>query len=329
MNHSAGGTLAVIVVNFGSSDLLRRTLLPLTAQLEDAVTVVVDSYSTAAERAAIAALAAEAGWSLVTPEENIGFGAGMNAGAERARSLGAATFLLLNPDASIEPDAIARLQARCSDDPFVLAAPTVLRPDGSVWSAGSDLYLADGRIRSARRRGDFPGARREEWLSGACLMLTAALWDAIDGFDPGYFLYWEDVDLSHRVRAAGGRLEVLADATAVHAEGGTQGTDGRQAGAQSAGEPKSSVYYYYNIRNRLLFASRHLPDSDLRAWRRATVRVSWEILLQGGRRQFLRSAAPLVAGWRGVRDGRRLVREELRRRSEQPLVGGQPAVERR
>ena len=160
-------------------------------------------------------------------------------------------------------------------------------------------------------------------------MLTAALWDRIDGFDPGYFLYWEDVDLSHRVRAAGGRLEVVADATAVHAEGGTQSTDGRRR-ARSPGGAEVVRYYYYNIRNRLLFASRapaRFRPARLAA--RATLRVSWEILLQGGRRQFLRSAAPLVAGWRGVRDGRRLVREELRRRSEQPLVGGQPAVERR
>ena len=319
---AAEGTLAVIVVNYGSSELLRSTLVPLGATLPDTMVVVVDSYSGPGERDAVAALARDAGWSLVTPADNVGFGGGMNLGVERARSLGASLFLLLNPDASIEPDAVARLRRRCAADPLVLAAPTILRPDGSLWSSGSDLYLADGRIRSARRREEHPGASREEWLSGACLLLTATLWDRVGGFDPDYFLYWEDVDLSHRVRAAGGRLEVVADATAVHAEGGTQAV-----GAQAAGEPKSDAYYYYNIRNRLLFACRHLPDDDLIAWRRTAPRVAREILLQGGRRQFLRSLAPLGAAWRGVRDGRRLVRGELRRRVEQAAVGVQSSVD--
>ncbi len=35
-----------------------------------------------------------------------------------------------------------------------MVSPTILRPDGSTWFAGSDLYLADGRIRSKARRGD-------------------------------------------------------------------------------------------------------------------------------------------------------------------------------
>jgi GT2 family glycosyltransferase len=318
---SARGTLAVIVVNYGSSDLLRANLLPLHRGLTDAVTVVVDSYSGEEERAAVTALADQSGWSLVRPETNVGFGVGMNLGVERARTLGAGTFVLLNPDASIEPEAVERLRSVCAEDPLVLAAPVIVRPDGSVWSDGADLYLADGRIRSLRRRDERPGARRETWLSGACLALTAALWDRVGGFDPDYFLYWEDVDLSHRARLAGGRLAVLADVRAVHAEGGTQ-----DSGAQSAGEPKSYGYYYYNIRNRLLFACRHLSDAELIAWRRAAPTVAWEILLQGGRRQFLRSLSPLVAGWRGVLDGRRLVDAELRRRAEQQTVGGQAPV---
>lgn len=324
MDGSARSMLAVIVVNYGSAGLLRSNLLPLHSRLADALTIVVDSYSGDEERAAVAALADEAGWSLVRTSENVGFGVGMNLGVERAGALGATTFLLLNPDASIEPEAVDLLRRSCAEEPLTLAAPVVLRPDGSVWSEGADLYLADGRIRSIRRRSERPAAVREEWLSGACLALTATLWKRIGGFDPGYFLYWEDVDLSHRVRTAGGQLAVLEDARAVHAEGGTQGS-----GAPSAGERKSYGYYYYNIRNRLLFACRHLSDDELVAWSRATPAVAWEILLQGGRRQFLRSLSPLIAGWRGARDGRRLVRAELRRRAEQEAVGGQAPVDGR
>ncbi|MFP3514283.1 hypothetical protein SB775_32830, partial [Peribacillus sp. SIMBA_075] len=51
-----------------------------------------------------------------------------------------------------------------------------------------------------------------------------------------------------------------------------------------------------------------LPPETVRAWRRSTLPVAWEILLQGGKRQFLTSGEALRAGWRGVRDGLRLSR---------------------
>ena len=191
-------------------------------------------------------------------------------------------------------------------EPLTLVSPTVLRPDGSVWFSGSDLYLDDGRIKSSRRRDPVIRKRIEPWLSGACLLVSAELWNRVGGFADDYFLYWEDVDLSYRVVRSGGELEVCTGATATHAEGGTQGTDG-----QSSGTAKSANYYYYNIRNRLLFASLNLSTPDLKRWLKLTVPVAREILLQGGRRQFLRSLAPLTSGLRGVRDGRRIAKAEF------------------
>jgi GT2 family glycosyltransferase len=293
---------AVIVVNYGSSDLLEANLTSLTRRSPGLLAVVVDNLTTAEERASMRALATAEGWELVEPDANIGFGAGVNRGVDRARERGADRFLILNPDATIEPDSAARLLAAVVHDPSALVAPRILRPDGSVWFAGSDLYLDDGRIRSRRRRPhDVDESRVEPWLTGACLALASALWDRVGGFSDDYFLYWEDVDLSHKVVTSGGRLVSLDDAVAIHAEGGTQAE-----GLASSGQAKSTTYYYYNIRNRLLFAALHLSDADYRAWLSHTRAVSWEILLQGGRRQFLTSLAPLRAGLRGMRDGRRL-----------------------
>ncbi|MEV8213005.1 glycosyltransferase family 2 protein [Leifsonia sp. NPDC077715] len=294
--------LAVVVVNYGSSALLSETLAAVAADVPEATIVVVDNYSTDDERTALRALAGPLGWNVVEPRENLGFGGGMNLGVARARELGARRFLLLNPDATIRRADIEVLVARSIAEPMTLLSPVVRRSDGSPWSLGADVYLRDGRIRSAARRGTVPGERLP-WLSGACLLVTDRLWDAVGGFADEYFLYWEDVDLSVRVSRAGGSLALVEDATAVHDEGGTQGTDGSRSGTA-----KSGTYYYYNIRNRLLFAARNLPPETVRAWRRATLPVAWEVLLQGGRRQFLTSTAALRAGWRGVRDGLRLSR---------------------
>lgn len=317
---------AVVVVNYGSATLLAENLTALTRAADGLLTVVVDSFSTAAEREAVVALCEREGWLAVLPADNPGFGAGMNAGVARAAEAGAKRVLLLNPDAVIASDAARALFDTVVAAPSTLVAPRILRPDGSVWSSGSDVSLVDGRMTSARRRPQPPSRRAQPWLSGACLCLSLDLWERVGGFADGYFLYWEDVDLSFRVRRAGGALTVREDVSATHAEGGTQ-----QSGAETAATAKSEGYYYFNIRNRMLFAALNLGDDDLRAWLRASPRVAWEILLQGGRRQFLRSLAPLRAGFRGVRDGRRIARAELAARAGGPrrTPAHEPAQEER
>jgi GT2 family glycosyltransferase len=270
--------------------------------------VVVDNFTSTSERAAVEGLAAIEGWSTILSDDNLGFGAGMNAGVARAIELGASEFLLLNPDATLSADAVAALLRAIEASPMTLVSPTILRPDGSVWFAGADLYLADGRIRSLARRDRDAQATIMPWLSGCCLAVTKQLWTAVGGFDTEYFLYWEDVDLSRRVVDAGGSLLVAPGAVAVHAEGGTQ----RSGGLQTAATAKSPIYYYYNIRNRLLFAARHLESNEIDAWLAVSRRVAWEVLLQGGRRQFLSPIRPLDAARRALRDGRRIARERMR-----------------
>lgn len=291
--------LAIVVVNYASSALLAENLARTVDEVRPAHVVVVDNLSSPQEREAVRSLAATSGWSLVEPDANLGFGGGMNIGALRALELGAEDLLLLNPDATISADAVRTLQERAARSRMRALAPRVVDGSGAVWFEGADVYLSDGKTMGVRKRGLRPHDERWEWLSGACLLVPDELWRATGGFDDEYFLYWEDVDFSRRVIAAGGELEVVADATAVHDEGGTQGRDPSQ-------RAKSEGYYYYNIRNRMLFAAKHLDEEGVRRWRRGALASAREVLLRGGRRQFLAPWRPLRAAYRGVRDGRRL-----------------------
>jgi GT2 family glycosyltransferase len=297
MTSETGGLLAIIVVNYGSSALLAQNLAPLSGALPDCITVVVDNRTDDAERGAIAALAARQGWLAVYPDTNLGFGSGVNVGASAAFAAGATHLLILNPDASITAEAVRSLHVRSIAAPGALYCPRIVRPDGSTWFAGSDLHLDDGRLRNPSRRGD---TRFEPWPTGACLLVDRELWQTVGGFDDDYFLYWEDVDLSHRVLAAGGRLVLCDDVTAVHDEGGTH------EDAAHATRRHSDTYYRYVIRNRLLFAAKHLDETGYRAWLGNARSVAWETLLQGGRRQFVRTPGVLLVGWRALREGRRL-----------------------
>lgn len=294
MTRGATG-LAVIVVNFGSSDLLTRNLTRSTTATDHVV--VVDCYSSAGERDRVRSLGDEHGWDVVLLDDNLGFGGGMNAGMTHAAQAGATHYLLLNPDAVIDRASVAILESAIARDPLTLVSPRVVDAQQRVWFAGADVDLQDGVTRGVAARTRHPDAETWEWISGACMMLSESLRALVGGFDEDYFLYWEDVDLSRRVVTAGGRLRVEQSALAQHDEGGTH----RDARGERA---KSRTYYRYMIRNRMVFAVKHLDRVGVRRWRRSDVRVAWSVLMQGGRRQLLAIPSPIPAALRGLREGR-------------------------
>jgi GT2 family glycosyltransferase len=126
---------------------------------------------------------------------NDGFGAGHN----RAAAATSAPFLfVLNPDTELPPDCIARLHAVAVADDGRVAA----------WEA-RQLPYEHPKIYDAV-------TLEVPWFSGACVLLRRSAFDAVGGFDPAYFLYCEDVDLSWRLRSAGWRLRYVPSATVRH-----------------------------------------------------------------------------------------------------------------
>lgn len=277
---------ALIVVNYGSHGLLERNLGELDVQGLGALVVVVDNLRSPADSRAMAELAESRGWLLVPTGWNAGFGTGVNLGAAVALARGCDVLITLNPDLEVDAAVVRELAAAVRADPASMVGPRVMTPDGRVWFGGGFVALDEGRCRSVPGPA---GERTPPWLSGACLAVHRDLWSRVGGFDEEYFLYWEDVDLSYRVVRAGGRVEVRQDLTAVHQVGGTQHDPGVRA--------RSAAYYFYNCRNRLLFAAKHLDRRDRWRWAVGTPADVRRVLLRGGRRQFAR---PLSCLWPGV-----------------------------
>jgi N-acetylglucosaminyl-diphospho-decaprenol L-rhamnosyltransferase len=283
-----GGTarLGIVVVTFGAPELLDTNLATIDTAALGAHVVIVDNFHSPAARGAVAAIADRHGWTMVALLSNIGFGAAANEGVRRAAALGCSAFLLLNPDARISADSIKDLWRECEASPSTMQCPRIVRPDGTVWFRGFGIDASSGNVR-AGDAGD-PGG----WLTAACLMVHRDLWQRIGGFDPDYFMYWEDVDLSRRCLDVGGQLRMRQELVAVHEVGGTQG------------KGKSAGYYYFNCRNRLLFASKHLPASGLVRWIIATPSASIRVMMRGGgRRRLVTSPSTLWAVLRGSAAG--------------------------
>ena len=155
---------------------------------------------------------------LVESRANLGFGAGCNLGAGAAP--GSPLLLFLNPDAEVTPGAVPALLERLHHTPTAaIAGPRLASPDGaprrpgaafrpwarSSWRAppwsGATPAGAPCAATASRAGRRSPGP--VDWLSGACLLVRRAAFDEVGGFDPLFFMYFEEVDLARRLAGRG------------------------------------------------------------------------------------------------------------------------------
>ncbi|MCX6567248.1 MAG: glycosyltransferase family 2 protein [Candidatus Aminicenantes bacterium] len=160
---------------------------------------------------------------------NLGFGAANN----RAVRESSGEFLLfLNTDTILQPGAVSALLAAVRPDAGAVAAGPLLFPsEGKVQvSFGSRVDFLGQLVQKTiwnpfykRRLRRHPAAREAGWLSAACFLCRRSAFEATGGFDEGFFLYFEDIDLCVRMRSAGGRLLFVPAARVFHEGSATTG----------------------------------------------------------------------------------------------------------
>ncbi|GJM21733.1 MAG: hypothetical protein DHS20C15_16480 [Planctomycetota bacterium] len=200
---------------------LQSELAALAARGCDSELIVVDNASTDGSAQVVTELAP--GATLLRLDENIGYGAAINraAGLAKGRWLAFGNADLCVPQGGLHE--LPRTLAAAADD-VALIGPALFGSDGQPsLSAGrfpSLLSLLRGLRRPAHRRKYL--RRREHraggvhWLTGACLFARADVFEAIKGFDEGFFLYYEDVDLAARLRSGGHRVVFEPSVKLIH-----------------------------------------------------------------------------------------------------------------
>lgn len=165
--------------------------------------------------------------------DNVGYGRGANAGVARTS---APLVVVANADTRFTADAVRMLAAAFEQQPdLAVAGPQVHYPDGRPQASARTfptlgqaaghallgLWWPDNRwTRAYRQRDVDPTVSRDvDWVSGCSLMLRRDAFDDVGGFDPGYWMFVEDVDLGHRLRQAGWRVRFVPDAHVVHTVG--------------------------------------------------------------------------------------------------------------
>lgn len=166
-----------------------------------------------------------AGATVVATPTNLGFAGGANAGLRAALAAGAEAVLFVNDDATLARDALGLLE-RALDEPGVgVVAPALLRDRdgerGRVESLGLSFVPWSGRLREVARGARYATIAADaphevDAVSGCVALVRREVLEATGGFDPGYFFYFEDLDLCLRARRAGWRVVVVPRAVALH-----------------------------------------------------------------------------------------------------------------
>jgi N-acetylglucosaminyl-diphospho-decaprenol L-rhamnosyltransferase len=245
--HDGNGAVdvSVIIVSWNVRPLLERCL---QAVLDEAMSaslklevIVVDNASNDGSADA----AARAGVQIIQTGRNLGYGRANNVGFQAARGR---YMLVLNPDTVTCPGSIETIYRFAARSPRAgIVAPRLLNSDGTVQRsafrfptilmAALDLFpppvWLPGRIRLAMansrlngRYSDEPARRRPfrcDHPLGAALLLRRDALERCGGFDPGIFMYSEEIDLAMRFREAGYSCWQVPEAEIIHLGGQSTG----------------------------------------------------------------------------------------------------------
>lgn len=243
--------LSVLIVSWNVVGLLSRCLASIEAQSQPTAwpqirqlplapgqtpamleVIVVDNAS--ADQT-VSTLAERFPWVQVQAnQDNVGFSRGNNQALARSRGR---WLLFLNPDTDVQPGALAALLG-------------FAQTHAGVGVVGPRLVYPDGRAQSSRRRfptllttfwestlleqwwphnpwarryrlEDTPDSvvQRVDWLVGACLLISRAVMDQVGGWDEGFFMYSEELDLCRRIAGAGWQVVFAPQAVVIHHEG--------------------------------------------------------------------------------------------------------------
>lgn len=222
-------SVLVVTVTYNSADTIRPFLDSLAEAGSADEVIAVDNAS--AEAAEVGELVRAAGHRFVELDSNAGYGGGVRAAVEAA-TITPDYILVANPDVVFAPGALDALVAAGEQEPGAGSlGPKILEADGRIYPSARRLPSLRTGVAHAVFGRIWPGnpwtvkyrAERETetrrdagWLSGACLLLRASAYRDVDGFDTGYFMYFEDVDLGDRLGKAGWRNVYVPEAVVTH-----------------------------------------------------------------------------------------------------------------
>ena len=228
--------VAVVIINYNAGVLLTECVAQILQAARSII--IVDNASTDSSLSTlIAQFQHEPRLSIIRNTTNLGFSAGCNIGCRQATER---YILFLNPDCMLEPGSLKHLLQALEADPGAgMAGGHIQNPDGSEQGGGRRdvpspwraFVRASGLYRLEKywpelfpdfhlHKKPLPDKPIEvEATTGAMMLVRREALQAVGGWDEGYFLHCEDLDLCVRFRQQGWKILFVPDARAIHYQG--------------------------------------------------------------------------------------------------------------
>lgn len=251
--------VSIIIVNWNVAELLAACLDSI-ANNSGGLSIEVIVVDSASSDGSVNMLRQRYPWvTLLAQSENVGFTRGNNIGLAVAQGR---HLLLLNPDTQIVGDMLQTMVAYLDANPEVgIVGPHTLNTDGTTQSSRrrfptvgtaffeSTWLQALAPVGMMQRYYVTDAADNEtldvDWVQGHALLARRAVYEDIGALDPGYVMYFEEMDWCKRAKGAGWRVVYLGTAQVVH------------HGGKSTDQASARKHIYYNQSKIRYFRKHH------------------------------------------------------------------------
>jgi GT2 family glycosyltransferase len=281
-------SIAIILLNYNSSDETIEcieSLEKITTKNAKLSLIVVDNHSSENEIKKLNKFfkthSSRFVIEIIQNTKNLGYTGGNNSGITKALEMDSEYVLILNNDTTVMSDFLDPLLDVLKNDTTVgIVVPKIYFYPGHEFHTdrytkkdhGKVIWYAGGEIDWANVIGHHTGVdevdtdkytitRETEYATGACVMLKASTLREVGNFDDQYFLYYEDSDLSMRVKRAGYKILFVPQSIIWHKNAGSTGGSGSQ------------LQDYFISRNRMRFGMKYAPLRTKIALTRESIRI--------------------------------------------------------
>jgi GT2 family glycosyltransferase len=261
--------LSIIIVNYQSSEVLANCLLSLKkCKISNSYEVII--YDNGPEDRGLGEISNQySNIRIIIAQRNVSFSEANN---RAVRQSSGELLLFLNPDTIVNSTAINALIDFSSSKPICGAVGPRLINDRGVQelSQGKDPTIISEALSSLLHK--FPAlaqkfnsngskAKPVDWITAAVMLIKREAFEAIDGFDEKYPLYFEDSDLCRRMRMQGWEIYFLQYVSIIHLKGKSEKINGANPDINMSRILKyrtSQARYYHKhrgwLQNMLLMA---------------------------------------------------------------------------
>jgi GT2 family glycosyltransferase len=206
--------ITIIVVNYQCADLTATSINSLFNNSSLNPQIIVVDNSPISEVATLTNLLPNA--VIIRQNENLGYASGVNYALQNVDLSLSEYILLLNPDTYCTSDFLAIMKNFLEENTQVVAvSPKILKADESVWYAGGTISILKGGPKHYYSTQNLR-EKYVEFLTACCMLIRKDLFIKIGGLPEKYFLYFEDAELSVKLRKAGYLLAYLPEAILYH-----------------------------------------------------------------------------------------------------------------